>query len=236
MSSEKDYKESDKVGSSPVPSSHEEHRHDQIPVEKGFKGFIDSFRRHPSQSVTAPGAVGADGQVYDVEKSQQALAASPLARRLKNRHLQMIAIGGSIGTGLFIGSGKALANGGPAALLIAFSLIGAMLFCTVHALGELAVLYPVAGSFAAYSTRFIDPAWGFAMGWNYAMQWLIVFPLEIIAAAITIDYWHSPVDPAVWVTIFWLLIVSINLFGVKGYGEAEFVFSMIKVIAVIGFM
>lgn len=68
------------------------------------------------------------------------------------------------------------------------------------------------------------------------MQWLVVLPLEIVAAAITIRYWNSPVNPAVWVTIFWLLIVSINLFGVKGYGEAEFVFSLIKVIAVIGFM
>lgn len=68
------------------------------------------------------------------------------------------------------------------------------------------------------------------------MQWLIVLPLEIVAASITIEYWNSPINKAVWVTIFWVLIVVINLFGVKGYGEAEFVFSLIKVIAVIGFM
>lgn len=71
---------------------------------------------------------------------------------------------------------------------------------------------------------------------SYAMQWLIVLPLEIVAASITIEYWNSPISKAVWVTIFWILIVVINLFGVKGYGEAEFVFSLIKVIAVIGFM
>lgn len=129
-----------------------------------------------------------------------------------------------------------LAAGGPASVLIAYILIGVMLYCTVHALGEMSVLFPVAGSFAHFSTRFIDPAWGFAMGWNYAMQWLIVLPLEIVAASITVDFWESPVSDAVWVTLFWLLIVSINLFGVKGYGEAEFVFSSIKVIAVIGFM
>ena len=140
------------------------------------------------------------------------------------------------GTGLFVASGKALSTGGPASLLIAFGLIGIMLFCTVHALGELAVIFPVAGSFSAYSTRFLDPAWGFAMGWNYAMQWLVVLPLEIIAASITINYWGSTVSPAVWVTIFLIVIISINLFGVKGYGEAEFVFSIIKVIAVIGFI
>ncbi|KAI4093234.1 MAG: hypothetical protein LQ344_003061 [Seirophora lacunosa] len=196
----------------------------------------DSFRRNPNFHITQKGQVGANGQVFDVESAAQNTAESPLARKLKGRHLQMIAIGGSIGTGLFVGSGKALQQGGPASLLIAFSLIGGMLFCTVQALGEMAVLLPVAGSFSAYSTRFLDPAWGFAMGWNYAVQWLIVLPLEIVAAAITIEYWDSPISPAVWVTIFLLGIISINLVGVRGYGEAEFVFSIIKVIAVIGFI
>jgi amino acid transporter len=69
------------------------------------------------------------------------------------------------GTGLFVASGKSLASGGPAAVLICFVFVGVTLFCTVQALGEMAVLFPVAGSFSAYSTRFIDPAWGFAMGW-----------------------------------------------------------------------
>ena len=140
------------------------------------------------------------------------------------------------GTGLFVGSGKALADGGPASLLLSFSIIGAMIFCTVQALGELAVIFPVSGSFSAYSTRFIDPAWGFAMGWNYAMMWLVILPLEIVAAAITIDYWGSRVSNAAWVAIYLLVIFGINLFGVRGYGEGEFVFSIIKVIAVVGFM
>ncbi|MCJ1365867.1 glyceraldehyde-3-phosphate dehydrogenase 1 [Acarospora aff. strigata] len=197
---------------------------------------LDSFKRDPNAHATPKGTVGADGKVFNVESAAQATANSPLQRKLKGRHLQMIAIGGSIGTGLFVGSGKALAGGGPASLLIAFGLIGVMLYCTVHALGEMAVLFPVAGSFSAYSTRFLDPAWGFAMGWNYALQWLIVLPLEIVAAAITVDYWESSISNAVWVTLFLLGIVAINFFGVKGYGEAEFVFSIIKVIAVIGFI
>lgn len=213
---------------------------EQPAVERGgVGGFIDSFRQHPHQARAQreqKTAVAA-GRI-DLELAAHNLADSPLRRKLKGRHLQMIAIGGSIGTGLFIGSGKALHNGGPASLLICFSLIGLMLYSTVHALGELAVIFPVAGSFAAYSSRFIDPAWGFAMGWNYAMQWLIVFPLEIVAAAITVQYWDKDhtISPAVWVTLFWILIVVINLFGVKGYGEAEFVFSLVKVIAVIGFI
>lgn len=146
--------------------------------------LVDSFKRDPNAHTTPPGTVGADGKVFDVEHATAATAESPLARSLKGRHLQMIAIGGSIGesdtvalkeetrsnrykgTGLFVGSGSALANGGPASLLIAYGIIGVMLYCTVHALGEMAVLFPVAGSFSAYSTRFLDPAWGFAMGWK----------------------------------------------------------------------
>ena len=127
-------------------------------------GFIDSFRPHPHQ-IAQRAAVSKNGHI-DTEQAAINVAESPLARKLKGRHLQMIAIGGSIGTGLFVGSGRALAVGGPASLLIAFALIGSMLFSTVHALGELAVIFPVAGSFSAYSTRFLDPAWGFAMGWK----------------------------------------------------------------------
>ncbi|KAA8642112.1 amino acid permease GAP1 [Aspergillus tanneri] len=195
----------------------------------------DSFKRDPNAHVTH-GSSGADGKSFDIEHAAEQTAASPLQRRLKSRHLQMIAIGGSIGTGLFVGSGKVLADGGPASLLIAYALVGCMLYCTVHALGEMAVMFPVAGSFAHFSTRFVDPAWGFAMGWNYALQWLVVLPLEIVAASITVDYWKPGVSNAAWVAIFWVVIVSINLFGVKGYGEAEFVFSLIKVVAVIGFI
>ncbi|EFQ29285.1 amino acid permease [Colletotrichum graminicola] len=173
---------------------------------------------------------------YDIRLANLQTSNTLLSRKLKGRHLQMIAIGGSIGTGLFVASGQALEIGGPASLLMAFSLVGAMLFCTCQALGELAVAFPVAGSFSAYSTRFLDPSWGFAMGWNYALQWLTVLPLEIIAASITITFWDPNITKAIFVTIFLIGIIAINLFGVKGYGEAEFIFSIIKIIAVIGFI
>ena len=140
------------------------------------------------------------------------------------------------GTGLFIGSGQALATGGPASLLISFILIGAGLFCTVQALGEMAVSFPVAGSFSAFATRFIDPAWGFAIGWNYALQWLFTMPLEVMAAAITLEYWNSPIPAWAAITVFLLIILVINLCSVKIYGEAEYTFSIMKVTAVIGFM
>lgn len=145
--------------------------------------FFDSFKPASSWGPGKP-AAGKEGTctALSLEDAVPGPPASPLSRKLKGRHLQMIAIGGSIGkwpciqargganisagTGLFVSSGAALATGGPGALLIAFALIGAMLFCTIQALGEMAVLFPVAGSFSAYSTRFLDPAWGFAMGWK----------------------------------------------------------------------
>lgn len=171
----------------------------------------------------------------DLEKSIYATAKHPLTRSLKSRHIQMIAIGGSIGTGLFIGNGFALSFG-PGALLIGYSIIGLAMLCVMNCLGELACQFPVSGAFTAYFTRFVDPAIGFTLGILYACSWLISLPSELIACSMTIQYWNTSVNPAVWVAIFYVVITSINLFGVKGYGEAEFFLSLIKVVAVIGFI
>jgi amino acid transporter len=161
-----------------------------------------------------------------------------LDKSMKTRHLHMIAIGGSIGAGFFVGSGAALAKGGPASLLLDFSIMGVMIFNVVYALGELAVMYPVSGGFYTYSTRFIDPSWGFAMGWNYVFQWAIVLPLEINVAAITLEYWPGArnVHVGVWMLIFWLFIVIINVFGTLGYAEEEFWSSCLKLSATVIFM
>jgi amino acid permease (yeast) len=196
-----------------------------------FSRFIDSFK---------PINLEEDG--YDTtgmtpaEKSILASARHPLAKRLKSRHLQMIAIGGSIGTGLFIGSGYALSSGGPAGVLIGYFLIGYAMLCVVNALGELSVQFPVSGSFNAFFSRFVDPSWGFTLGILYACSWLISFPSELIACAMTIQFWNTEINSAVWIAVFYVVIVSINFFGVKGYGEAEFFLSMIKVLAVVGFL
>ncbi|KAL8908337.1 MAG: hypothetical protein Q9207_000865 [Kuettlingeria erythrocarpa] len=159
-----------------------------------------------------------------------------LNSNMKPRHLHMIAIGGSIGAGLFVGSGSALSRGGPAALLLAFGIIGIMIFNVVYALGELAVMFPVSGGFYTYSTRFIDPSWGFAMGWNYVFQWAIVLPLELTVAGLTVEYWQSGVSVGVWITIFWLAIIFINIFGTLGYAEEEFWSSLLKLIAIVIFI
>jgi amino acid transporter len=102
---------------------------------------------------------------------------------MKARHLNMISIGGSIGAGFFVGSGGALTKGGPASVLLCFSIAGLMMFNVVHALGELAVMYPVSGGFYTYSTRFIDPSWGFAMGWNYVSTLLSSFSHTLLSSA-----------------------------------------------------
>ncbi|ESZ95518.1 putative Uncharacterized amino-acid permease P7G5.06 [Sclerotinia borealis F-4128] len=184
----------------------------------------------------SPPSPTADG---DIEAAQ----TGELKRKLKGRHMQMIAIGGSIGAGLFVGSGSALHSGGPASLIICFCIIGIMLLLTVNALGELAAIYPVQGSFYNYSVRFIDPGWGFAMGWNYALNWLVVLPFELTAAGITIGFWTDPdnsgnpsVNVGVWITIFLVGVTIINMFGVKGYGNVELYLGAIKVISVIAFI
>lgn len=127
----------------------------------------------------------------------------------------MIAIGGSIGAGLFVGSGGALYRGGPAAVLIGFAIVGVMLLMTMQALGEMAVLYPVNGAFFTYICRFVSPSLGFAVGWNYAISWLTVLPFELIAASITITFWRDDIHMAVWVTVFLVFLIVVNIFGVR---------------------
>ncbi len=108
----------------------------------------------------------------------------------------------------------------------------------MQALAELGVMYPVNGAFFTYTVRFIDPSWGFAIGWDYAINWLVVLPFELTAAGITLQFWKASrnINIAVWVTIFLFALCIIQFFGVRGYGEVEFVLSIVKIMACLGFI
>ncbi|CCE78919.1 Piso0_000954 [Millerozyma farinosa CBS 7064] len=202
-----------------------------------WSSFKDSFKPAiATETLTSKFGAEDETDLSDVQKAALRSANSQLSRSLKSRHLQMISIGSSIGTGLFVGSGSALNAGGPGGLIIAWTLISTAIYTTMQGLGELSVAFPVSGGFNIYATRFIDPAVGFAIGWNYFMQFFVLLPLELVAGSITIKYWNTSINSAVFVAIFWAGVVFITLLGVKGYGEAEFIFSFIKVLAVCGFI
>lgn len=157
-------------------------------------------------------------------------------RNLKARHIQMIAIGGTIGTGLFVGAGGALAQGGPLGLLLGYTIMGGIVFSMMVALGEMTTLFPVSGAFTHYASRFLDPAIGFGLGWNYWYSFAITLPTEITVAALVIDYWPGgqALSPAIFISVFLVVICSFNFLGVRMYGEAEFWFAIIKVITIVG--
>lgn len=192
---------------------------------------FESFKRAPG--TTGGQVISGDTNLTDVEKH---LADAPmLQQKMKPRHMTMIAVGGSIGTGLFVGSGSALNSGGPAGVLIAWILIGVMLINVTQALGEMSILYPVSGGFYTLAGRFLDPSFSFAMGWNYVFQWAVVLPLEITVAGTTVGYWTDDVPIAAWITIFWIVITILCVFGTLGYAEEEFWSSCLKLFVVVLF-
>lgn len=159
-----------------------------------------------------------------------------LKRGLKARHLTMISIGGSIGTGLFLASGASISEAGPGGALLAYSLIGLMVYFLMTSLGEMATYLPVSGSFSTYASRYVDPAFGFAMGWNYWYNWAITLAFELVASAMLMKYWFPNTPAVLWSAIFLFIILGLNLLSVKGYGESEFWFALIKVVTVIIFL
>lgn len=169
-------------------------------------------------------------------KADVSVDQTRLHKTIKGRHLHMIAVGGCVGAGLFVGSGGALAKGGPAALLIAFAMISIMIVNVVWALGELAVMYPISGGFYMYANRFISPSWGATMGWNYVFEWAACLPLELTVSALTMGYWQLNVSTAVWISLFLGVLILISLFGARGFAEEEFWSAFVKLFCIIVFI
>ncbi|MDY6510628.1 amino acid permease [Acinetobacter sp. YIM 103518] len=159
-----------------------------------------------------------------------------LKRKLSARHLNMIAIGGSIGTGLFLASGATIANAGPGGALLAYGLIGIMIYFLMTSLGELATHNPTAGAFFTYGTKYVEGGFGFALGWNYWYNWAITVAFELVAVQFIMKFWFPDIPGFYWSAIFLAILFGINALTVKGFGESEFFFSLIKVLAIIVFI
>lgn len=156
-----------------------------------------------------------------------------LKRGLQNRHIQLIALGGAIGTGLFLGIGPAIQMAGPAVVL-GYGVAGMIAFLIMRQLGEMVVEEPVSGSFSHFAYKYWGPFAGFLSGWNYWVMFVLVGMAELTAAGIYMQYWFPEIPTWTWVALFFVVINAVNLVNVRLYGEMEFWFALIKVLAIVG--
>ena len=161
------------------------------------------------------------------------LHAGPLKRGLKNRHIQLIALGGAIGTGLFLGSAGVLESAGPS-MILGYAIGGFIAFLIMRQLGEMIVEEPVAGSFSHFAHSYWGPFAGFLSGWNYWVLYVLVGMAELTAVGKYVQYWYPGIPTWATAAAFFVLINAINLVNVKAFGETEFWFAIIKVVAIIG--
>ncbi|KAL5492326.1 hypothetical protein ACEPAI_3773 [Sanghuangporus weigelae] len=204
-----------------------------------------------SEKVTLEKGLGGDALTHAaiVDDERYHFDASDLdrvQRKLKQRHVQMIAvsnvfqmgrghIAGTLGTGLFLGSGGALAGAGPLGSLLAYALVGSVAYSSLCAVGEMTAHAPVSGTFPHFATRWVDPALGFATGWNYFYSNAISVPVEVTAAQILLTFWDNNEDHvAIYTAVIAVCTCLINIFGVRWFGESEFVFSIIKIALITG--
>lgn len=172
-----------------------------------------------------------------MDKENQAITYEKenLKRGLKSRHLEMIAIGGAIGTGLFYGSSWAIRTAGPA-ILCTYIFASIAIYLIMRFLGEMAIEEPVSGSFISYANRYVHRFAGFLTGWNAFVFLLATSSAELNALGHYIQFWFP--DVPVWITAASaiILLFIVNIISVRIYGEAEFWFSMIKVLAIVAFI
>ncbi|MEN5253904.1 MULTISPECIES: amino acid permease [unclassified Pseudomonas] len=159
-----------------------------------------------------------------------------LTRSLKSRHIFMLSLGGVIGTGLFMGSGVTINQGGPWGAILSYLVAGFLMYLVMVCLGELSVQMPVSGSFQAHATKYIGPATGFMIGWVYWMSWATTVGLEFTAAGMLMQRWFPGVPVWYWSALFVALLFGINALATRAFGEAEYWFAGVKVLAILSFI
>lgn len=179
----------------------------------------------------------ANSRIIDVDDSEKEIPdrKQVLHRGLKARHVQLLALGGCIGTGLFIGSGGVLSLAGPGSLFLSYVVMSVILWFVMNMMGEMTTFLPLPGNGPqSFVTDFVEDSLGFAISWNYYYAFAILVASEVTAASILVNYWPNNVSIAVWITIFTVVIFFLNMTSVSVFGEAEFGFASIKIIAIIG--
>ena len=156
-----------------------------------------------------------------------------LKRQITMKQLSRITLGGGIGTGLFLASGALISGSGPGGALVAYGIIALIVYFIMTGLAEMTSFMPVTGAYAAQATRFVDPAFGFTVGWNSWFGWAITIAAELEAGAIIIGFWFPHVPSIVWSALLLALMLGINLFGAKGYGVSEYWFASIKISSIL---
>ncbi len=171
---------------------------------------------------------------HDIEHGH--VKETQVKRALKPRHVSMIALGGTIGTGLFVGIGTPLSLAGPVNALIAYLFMGSIVYLVTQSLGEMCTFIPVTSAFTVFNARFLSPALGVANGYMYWFNWATTFAVEISVVGQVIEYWTDAVPLGAWIAICWFIMTVANFFPVKFYGEIEFWVSFVKVVAIVGFI
>ncbi|KAF5857759.1 hypothetical protein ETB97_005290 [Aspergillus alliaceus] len=178
--------------------------------------------------------VGSTEHNIDIESIERGFREVHAVRQgLYQRHIQMIALAGTIGTGLFLGSSQAIAIAGPLGAFLGYTIVGLAVSSVVLAVGEMGALVPLSGGLIRYTEYFFDPAMSFANGWNQVYLYLVTIPAEIVAAAVLVEFWIT-VNNAIWITVFSMMVLITALVFVRFYGELEFVFAILKILLIIG--
>ncbi|KAI9866114.1 MAG: hypothetical protein M1813_001675 [Trichoglossum hirsutum] len=200
-------------------------------TEKGTGPAYDNTRRLSS---VKDYRIGEAADLYgDIQTAED---YGYVSRGLKSRHIQFIALGGTIGTGLFLGIGRAFVQAGPLSVLLGYTFTGMAIFAMMQSLGEMATWLPLPGAIPQFCARYVDDALGFAVGWNNWYSSAITLCAEISAASIVIGFWNSDINVAAWITLIIVIVVCLNIFAVAIYGEAEFCFASIKIITIVGLL